>query len=82
MKRLGLFLAIAGCFAFCAACSDVPKSGAVIMGELSGFAPDGSITVFLMHSDGQAGRSIMSDTLKNGHFLFRLDSLTGGKHSS
>lgn len=79
MKRLGLFLAIAGCFAFCAACSDVPKSGAVIMGELSGFAPDGSITVFLMHSDGQAGRSIMSDTLKNGHFIFRLDSLTGEK---
>ena len=82
MKRLGLFLAIAGCFAFCAACSDVPKSGAVIMGELSGFAPDGSITVFLMHSDGQAGRSIMSDTLKNGHFIFRLDSLTGEKHYS
>lgn len=79
MKRLGLFLAIAGCFAFCAACSDVPKSGAVIMGELSGFAPDGSITVFLMHSDGQAGRSIMSDTLKNGHFIFRLDSLSGEK---
>ena len=82
MKRLGLFLAIAGCFAFCAACSDVPKSGAVIMGELSGFAPDDSITVFLMHSDGQAGRSIMSDTLKNGHFIFRLDSLTGEKHYS
>lgn len=40
MKRPGLFLAIAGCFASCAACSDVPKSGAVIMGELSGFAPD------------------------------------------
>ena len=79
MKRLGLFLAIAGCFAFCAACSDVPKSGAVIMGELSGFAPDDSITVFLMHSEGQAGRSIMSDTLKNGHFIFRLDSLTGEK---
>ena len=82
MKRLGLFLAIAGCFAFCAACSDVPKSGAVIMGELSGFAPDDSITVFLMHSAGQAGRSIMSDTLKNGHFIFRLDSLTGEKHYS
>ena len=79
MKRLGLFLAIAGCFVFCAACSDVPQSGAVIMGDLSGFAPDDSITVFLMHSEGQAGRSIMSDTLKNGHFIFRLDSLTGEK---
>ena len=43
MKRPGLFLAIAGCFVFCAACSDVPQSGAVIMGELSGFAPDESI---------------------------------------
>ena len=82
MKRLCVFLAIAGCFAFCAACSDVPKSGAVIMGELSGFAPDDSITVLLMHSEGQAGRSIMSDTLKNGHFIFRLDSLTGEKHYS
>ena len=79
MKRLGLFLAIAGCFAFCAACSDVPQSGAVIMGDLSGFAPDDSITVCLDHYDGPAGMSILTDTLRDGHFYFRLDSLSGEK---
>lgn len=79
MKRLGLFLAIAGCFAFCAACSDVPQSGAVIMGDLSGFAPDDSITVYLFHYDGPAGMSILTDTLRDGHFYFRLDSLSGEK---
>ena len=79
MKRLGLFLAIAGCFAFCAACSDVPQSGAVIMGDLSGFAPDDSITVYLVQYDGPAGMSILTDTLRDGHFYFRLDSLSGEK---
>jgi peroxiredoxin len=79
MKRLCVFLAIAGCFVFCAACSDVPQSGAVIMGDLSGFAPDDSITVYLVHYDGPAGRSILTDTLRDGHFYFRLDSLSGEK---
>ena len=79
MKRLCVFLAIAGCFVFCAACSDVPQSGAVIMGDLSGFAPDDSITVYLFHYDGPAGMSILTDTLRDGHFYFRLDSLSGEK---
>lgn len=79
MKHYFAFLAIAGCFALCTACSDVPKSGAVIMGDLSGFAPDDSITVYLVHYDGPAGMSIMTDTLRDGHFYFRLDSLTGEK---
>lgn len=79
MKRLCVFLAIVGCFVFCAACSDVPQSGAVIMGDLSGFAPDDSITVYLVHYDGPAGMSILTDTLRDGHFYFRLDSLSGEK---
>lgn len=79
MKRLCVFLAIAGCFVFCAACSDVPQSGAVIMGDLSGFAPDDSITVYLVHYDGPTGMSILTDTLRDGHFYFRLDSLSGEK---
>lgn len=79
MKRLCVFLAIAGCFVFCAACSDVPQSGAVIMGDLSGFAPDDSITVYLVHYDGPAGMSILTDTLRDGNFYFRLDSLSGKK---
>ncbi len=82
MKRLCVFLTIAGCFVFCAACSDVPQSGAVIMGDLSGFAPDDSITVYLMQYDGASGASIMVDTLRNGRFQFRLDSLRGEKHYS
>ena len=79
MKRLCVFLAIAGCLDFCAACSDVPQNGAVIKGDLSGFAPDDSITVYLVHYDGPAGMSILTDTLRDGHFYFRLDSLSGEK---
>lgn len=78
MKRFGVLLAMAGCFAS-GACSNVPEGGAVISGNLSGFAPDDSIAVDLIHFDGQVGKSLMADTLRDGHFCFRLDSLTGEK---
>ncbi len=35
-----------------------------------------------MHYDGISGRSIKTDTLRNGSFSFRLDSLSGDKHYS
>ena len=64
------------------ACSNVPEGGAEIVGKLTGFASDDSITVYLMHYDGISGRSIKTDNLRNGSFSFRLDSLSGDKHYS
>lgn len=82
MKKLLPFLTTAVFIAILSGCSQVPKDGAVISGYVTGFAPDDSITVYLMHHDGVSGQSIMVDTLRNGRFQFRLDSLKGEKHYS
>lgn len=86
MKRIssGLFLLLAfsAFLALSHACSNVPERGAEIVGKLTGFASDDSITVYLMHYDGISGRSIKTDTIRNGSFSFRLDSLSGDKHYS
>ena len=82
MKHFSAFLQTAVFLAFLSACSQVPKDGAVISGDVTGFAPDDSITVYLMHFDGESGKSILTDTLRNGRFQFRLDSLSGENHYS
>lgn len=81
-SRLFLLLAVTAFLALSHACSNVPESGAEIVGKLTGFASDDSITVYLMHYDGISGRSIKTDTIRNGRFRFRLDSLSGDKHYS
>jgi thiol-disulfide isomerase/thioredoxin len=81
-SRLFLLSAVTAFLALSHACSNVPERGAEIVGKLTGFAPDDSITVYLMHYDGISGRSIKTDTLRNGSFSFRLDSLSGDKHYS
>lgn len=80
--KLSLLFAVLAFLTLSDACSNVPERGAEIIGKLSGFAPDDSITVYLMHYDGLSGRSIETDTLRNGCFSFRLDSLSGDKHYS
>ena len=81
-SRLFLLSAVTAFLALSHACSNVPERGAEIVGKLTGFATDDSITVFLMHYDGISGGSIMTDTIRNGCFSFRLDSLSGDKHYS
>ena len=81
-SRLFLLSAVTAFLALSHACSNVPEGGAEIVGKLTGFASDDSITVYLMHYDGISGRSIKTDTLRNGSFSFRLDSLSGDKHYS
>lgn len=81
-SRLFLLSAVTAFLALSHACSNVPESGAEIVGKLTGFASDDSITVYLMHYDGISGRSIKTDTIRNGSFSFRLDSLSGDKHYS
>ncbi|MBR5661330.1 MAG: TlpA family protein disulfide reductase [Bacteroidales bacterium] len=81
-SRLFLLSAVTAFLALSHACSNVPERGAEIVGKLTGFATDDSITVFLMHYDGISGGGIMTDTIRNGCFSFRLDSLSGDKHYS
>lgn len=81
-SRLFLLSAVTAFLALSHACSNVPERGAEIVGKLTGFASDDSITVYLMHYDGISGRSIKTDTIRNGSFSFRLDSLSGDKHYS
>ena len=81
-SRLFLLSAVTAFLALSHACSNVPERGAEIVGKLTGFASDDSITVYLMHYDGISGRSIKTDTIRNGSFSFSLDSLSGDKHYS
>ena len=59
-----------------AACAEkAPERGALILGEATGFNPQDSIAAVLYRYNGSFGRSFQKDTLQDGHFSFRLDSL-------
>lgn len=69
--------------ALLAACNnDVPKTGAVIEGKVSGFPAEDTIVASLFHYKGVSGQEIMKDTLVDGCFCFRLDSLVGSNKYS
>ena len=57
-----------------------PKNGALIQGLATGCDPADSVIAILFHFDGNSGQGILEDTLKDGHFSFRLDSLSGENH--
>ena len=54
-----------------------PRQGALIQGLASGCDPADTVIAILFHFDGDSGQGILEDTLKDGHFTFRLDSLSG-----
>ena len=58
----------------------VPEKGALILGQVSALDPGDKIIAVLFQFDGKAGKRIQTDTLKNGHFTFRLDSLGEADH--
>lgn len=69
--------------ALLAACNNgVPKAGAVIEGKVTGFPAEDTIVASLMHFEGFSGQEIMKDTLVDGGFCFRLDSLVGSNKYS
>ena len=53
----------------------VPQNGALIQGHATGLDPDDIITAELFQQEGGSGVGILTDTLRNGRFTFRLDSL-------
>jgi hypothetical protein len=52
-----------------------PQNGALIFGQASGLDSDDIITAVLYQEVSGIGKGIQTDTLKNGRFVFRLDSL-------
>ena len=58
----------------------VPENGAMIQGQASGLDPDDIITAVLFQHEGRVGKGIQTDTLRNGRFSFRLDSLAEADH--
>ena len=64
-----------------AACTGkAPKQGALIEGLATGLDPADTITAILFHYEGKAGEGLLTDTLRNGRFHFRLDSLSGDNY--
>ena len=59
-----------------AACAPkAPAGGALILGEASGLDPDDRVYASLSHHEGEGGIRVQVDTLRDGRFSFRLDSL-------
>lgn len=62
-----------------AACTGkAPEQGALIEGQATGLNPADKIVAILFHLEGSSGEGLQTDTLRDGHFSFRLDSLSGG----
>ena len=57
-----------------------PQNGALIQGWATGLDPDDIITAELFQQEGGVGVGIGTDTLRNGRFTFRLDSLSEADH--
>ncbi len=65
-----------------AACAEkAPERGALIEGNVLGFEQNDKYLAILFEFNGTSGMEIQNDTLRDGHFSFRLDSL-GGDHYS
>jgi thiol-disulfide isomerase/thioredoxin len=72
------FIALAAGLLLAACAEKAPERGALISGEATGFNPQDSIAAVLFRYNGSFGRSFQKDTLQDGHFSFRLDSLDDG----
>ena len=58
----------------------VPENGAMIQGQATGLDSEEMITAVLFQHEGGVGKGIQTDTLRNGRFSFRLDSLAEVDH--
>ena len=72
MKKL-ILISIIVLLVSCA--KKAPQKGALIFGQASGLDSKDTITAELFQTEGGVGKGIQTDTLRNGRFVFRLDSL-------
>ena len=75
MKTLRILLPAMLLLASCT--GNAPKQGALIEGQATGLDPADKIAAILFQYEGQVGKGLQRDTLRDGHFSFRLDSLSG-----
>ena len=73
MKRLLCLLSAVLLMAACT--SKAPENGALIQGRITGLDSDDQITALIYRQKSGSGVEVKNDTLKNGRFTFRLDSL-------
>ena len=72
------FFTLLACLLLAACTGKAPEKGALILGEATGFDPQDSVLVFLMKYANGAGKTLVYDSVKDGKFSFRLDSLPSG----
>ncbi len=58
----------------------VPENGALITGLVAGINPSDTVSAVLVLMDENSGKGVMTDTLENGKFSFRLDSVQADKY--
>ena len=80
MRHSSFILVICTIIVLSSCAEKVPEKGALILGHASGLDPNDKITAVLFQHEGGVGRGIQTDTLKNGRFVFRLDSLAEADH--
>lgn len=80
MRHSAFIIVICTFFVLSSCAEKAPETGALILGHASGLDPNEKITAVLFQHEGGVGRGIQTDTLKNGRFVFRLDSLAEADH--
>ena len=80
MRHSSFILVICTIIVLSSCAEKAPKKGALILGHASGLASDDIVTAVLFQHEGGVGRGIQTDTMKDGRFVFRLDSLAEVDH--
>ena len=73
------FFALAAALLLAACTGKAPGNGALIEADAIGYEQNDKYLAILFEFNGTAGMEVGNDTLRDGHFSFRLDSL-GGDH--
>ena len=69
------FIALAAGLLLAACAEKAPEKGALILGKATGFNPQDTVVASLFKVSDGRGKSVARDTLQDGRFSFRLDSL-------
>ena len=74
------FFALAAGLLLAACTGKAPEKGVLIEGEALGYEQNDKYLAILFEYNGDSGMWVQEDTLRDGHFSFRLDSLGGDRH--
>lgn len=74
------FFALAAGLLLAACTGKAPENGVLIEGDVLGYEQNDKYLALLFEYNGNSGMEVQEDTLRDGHFSFRLDSLGGDRH--